>query len=274
MTQPITFKQASGWTAAVLALSLVQACASGGPPANPADPLEPFNRGVFNFNEGLDRIVLKPVATVYRDVTPSPVRTGVSNFFENLSDAWSFVNNVLQGKAVEATDTLFRFTTNTFWGLGGIFDVASEMKIPKHKEDFGQTLGTWGLASGPYLVLPVLGSSSVRDTAGLVVDWQGNLVGQLDSVPARNSLTGLNLVDTRASLLEAGNVLDQAALDKYAFARDFYLQRRRSLIGNGDATKGTEPEERFDLPEAGPAGPAVAAPAVPALPALPASGSR
>ena len=250
MTKLISLKKSPAWVAAALALALLQGCASG-PQANPADPLEPFNRSVYNFNEGLDRAVLKPVATAYQNVTPAPVRTGVTNFFENLSDAWSFVNNVLQAQPVEAADTFFRFTTNTFWGLGGIFDVASEMKIPKHKEDFGQTLGTWGVGAGPYVVLPLFGPSTVRDSAGLVVDLQGNLLSQANNVPARNSLTGLRLVDTRANLLSAGNLLDQAALDKYAFTRDAYLQRRQSLIGGNEQR--TEPEERFDLPEAAPA---------------------
>ncbi|MEO6320805.1 MAG: VacJ family lipoprotein [Polaromonas sp.] len=260
MTKSITLKPASGWAAAALALALLQGCASG-PTANPADPLEPFNRSVFNFNEGLDRAVLKPVATAYQNVTPQPVRTGVTNFFENISDAWSFVNNVLQARPVEAMDSLFRFTTNTLWGVGGIFDVASALQIAKHKEDFGQTLGTWGVASGPYVVLPLLGPSTVRDTAGLVVDLQGNLVSRADNVPARNSLTGLRLVDTRASLLDASTVLEQAALDKYTFTRDFYLQRRRSLLGHDGVEKHVEPEERYDLPEAAPASGAPTAPA-------------
>ena len=255
MTTTTTLKKFSPWAVAALAIALLQGCASG-PQANPADPLEPFNRSVYRFNEGLDRAVLKPVATAYQNVTPSPVRTGVTNFFENLSDAWSFVNNVLQAKPAEAADTLFRFTTNTLWGVGGIFDVASDLKIAKHKEDFGQTLGVWGLAPGPYLVLPLFGPSSARDSAGLLVDRQGSLLSQTDSIAARNSLTGLSLVDTRANLLEAGNLLDQAALDKYAFIRDAYLQRRQSLVGTGDAgAAGKAPEERFDLPEPAPAGP-------------------
>ena len=250
MKPSIHFKKVSGWAATILAIALLQGCATG-PQANPADPLEPFNRGVYSFNEGLDRAVLKPVATAYQNITPSPVRTGVTNFFENISDVWSMVNNVLQAKPAEAADSLFRVTTNTLWGVGGIFDVATELKIPKHKEDFGQTLGTWGLASGPYVVLPVFGPSSVRDTAGLAVDMQGDLVSQSSQVPVRNSLKALDLVDTRASLLDAGNLLDQAALDKYAFTRDAYLQRRKSLIGGNERT---EPEERFDLPETSPAG--------------------
>ena len=251
MKQAISLKKTSCWATAALAIVLLQGCATG-PQANPADPLEPLNRGVYSFNEGLDRTVLKPVATAYQNVTPSPVRTGVTNFFENISDAWSMVNNVLQGKPAEAVDSLFRVTTNTFWGVGGIFDVATELKIPKHKEDFGQTLGTWGVASGPYLVLPLFGPSSVRDTAGRVVDMQGDLVAQSGSVPARNSLKTLDLVDTRANLLRASELLEQAALDKYAFTRDVYLQRRKSLIGGNERT---EPEERFDLPEAPAAAP-------------------
>ena len=250
MKPSIHLKKVSGWAATILAIALLQGCATG-PQANPADPLEPFNRGVYSFNEGLDRAVLKPVATAYQNITPSPVRTGVTNFFENISDVWSLVNNVLQGKPTEAADSLFRVTTNTLWGVGGIFDVATELKIPKHKEDFGQTLGTWGLASGPYVVLPLFGPSSVRDTAGLAVDMQGDLVSQSNNVPARNSLKTLDLVDTRANLLRAGDLLDQAALDKYAFTRDAYLQRRKSLIGGNERT---EPEERFDLPEVPPAG--------------------
>ena len=250
MKPSIPLKKATGWATATVALALLQGCATG-PQANPTDPLEPFNRSVYSFNEGLDRAVLKPVATAYQNITPSPVRTGVTNFFENISDVWSMVNNVLQAKPAQAADSLFRVTTNTLWGVGGIFDVATELKIPKHKEDFGQTLGTWGLGSGPYVVLPLFGPSSMRDTAGLVVDMQGDLVSQSGNVPARNSLKTLNLVDTRASLLRAGDLLDQAALDKYAFTRDAYLQRRKSLIGGNERT---EPEERFDLPETPPAG--------------------
>ena len=272
MIPTFAVKKLSSLSAVVLVCGLVQGCASG-PQANPADPLEPLNRSVYSFNEGLDRAVLKPVATAYQNVTPSPVRTGVTNFFENLSDAWSFVNNVLQAKPVEAADSLFRFTTNTFWGLGGVLDVASDLKIPKHKEDFGQTLGTWGLSSGPYLVLPLFGPSSVRDSAGLLVDRQGSLLSQTNDIGARNSLTGLNLIDTRANLLEAGNLLDQAALDKYAFVRDAYLQRRQSQVGAGESNASPErsvPEERFDLPESAPAGSS----AVPVAPATSASSPK
>ncbi|MEP6966159.1 MAG: VacJ family lipoprotein [Polaromonas sp.] len=256
------FKYFPSWAAAALALALLQGCASApqGYVADPADPLESFNRTVFNFNEGLDRAVLKPVATGYRNITPAPVRTGITSFFENISDMWSFFNNLMQGEPVEAADTFFRVTVNTFWGLGGIFDVASDMKIARHKEDFGQTLGVWGVGPGPYLVLPVMGPSTFRDALGLVVDAQGNLVTSVSNVPSRNSLTGLRLVNTRANLLNAGNLLDQAALDKYTFTRDIYLQRRGDLSGDDKAPS----EERFDLPADDPANRALTAPAAPA----------
>ena len=245
MNLKITTKRTSLLASAALALALLQGCASG-PGASRDDPFEPFNRSVFRFNEGLDRVVLKPVATAYRDVAPEPIRNSVTNFFENVSDLWSAANNVLQGKPREGVDSLARFGVNTFLGVGGLFDIAgNKLKIPKHKEDFGQTLGTWGMDTGPYLVLPLLGSSSVRDTIGLVVDAKGNLVTQASNVPVRNSLTGLRLVDTRANLLEAGNLVDAAALDKYTFSRDVYLHRRQSLIRE----ELPPAEERFDLPE-------------------------
>ena len=209
-----------------------------------ADPFEGFNRAVFNFNDGLDRAVVKPVATAYRDVTPEPIRRGVTNVFSNINDIVSLFNNAFQLKGVETSDTLFRVTVNTFWGIGGIFDVAGEMRIPKHSEDFGQTLGHWGVPSGPYLVVPLLGSSSVRDATGSLVDAQADLVSQASNVSARNSLTVLRGVSTRSRFLGVGEVLEEAALDKYSFAREIYLQRRKALIG-----KEVEAEERFDLPE-------------------------
>lgn len=249
MTMRITMKTTLQRTAALLLLALLQACASG-PNAHKEDPLEPLNRTIFNFNEGLDRAVLKPVATAYRDVTPAPVRLGVTSFFGNISDAWSMVNSVLQGQPAEAMDSFFRVTTNTLWGVGGIFDVASLMEIPKHREDFGKTLGVWGFAPGPYLVLPLLGPSSVRDAAGTVVDAKGGVLGRIEDVPVRNSLVGLRLLDTRTNLLGLSGALDRAALDKYTFTRDIYLQRRQSQLGQEEQ----EVEERYDLPEVVPAG--------------------
>jgi phospholipid-binding lipoprotein MlaA len=223
-----------------LVLLTLAGCASG-PAANPRDPLEPFNRGVYQFNDVVDRAVIKPVATAYRDVLPSPIRNGVNNFFNNLQDAWSFVNNSLQLKGEAAGNSLVRFGVNTVFGLGGVLDIASEMRIERHTEDFGQTLGYWGVGAGPYLVLPLLGPSTVRDTVALPVDVQGNLVSGINDVPARNSATVLNLLDRRSRLLEATDLLDQVALDPYTFTRDAFLQRRQNAVYDGNPPDDVEP---------------------------------
>ena len=212
---------------------VISGCATG-PQANPRDPLEPLNRTVYGFNEVVDNAVLKPVATVYTKVTPTLVRTGVTNFFSNLTEVWSTANNALQFKGREAVESWMRFSINTVFGLGGIFDLATDMGLERHKEDFGQTLGSWGVPSGPYLVLPLLGSSTVRDTAALPLDMQGNALNAVPHSGDRDRLTGLNLVNTRANLLRASAVLDDAALDKYTFSRDFYLQARRSEVYDGN----------------------------------------
>ncbi len=229
-----------------LVLAVLQGCAMS-PNANPRDPWEPFNRSVYNFNEGLDQAVIKPVATGYQNVTPKIMRTGVSNFFENIGDVWSLVNNVFQLKPAQSVETLFRVGVNTTIGIFGLIDVATELKLEKHKEDFGQTLGYWGMPTGPYVVLPLFGPSSLRDSLALPVDAKGNLVNSLNDVALRNSLITLRLVDLRASLLSAGRLLDAAALDKYSFTRDAYLQRRRGQIfgPNNDVILD---EERYDLP--------------------------
>lgn len=221
---------------------LLTACATG-PNANPADPLEPFNRSVYKFNDAVDRTVLKPVATAYRDVTPSMVQKGVDNFFGNLQDAWSFVNNVLQFKGEAAADSFFRVGVNTLMGLGGILDVASEMRIERHTEDFGQTLGHWGVGPGPYIVLPILGPSTLRDAVAFPVDVKGDAVAQVEDVAVRNSMLGLRLVDQRAGLLKAGDVLEEVALDKYTFMRDAFLQRRRNDVYDGSPPEEAMPEE-------------------------------
>jgi len=217
---------------AAAALVLAAGCATG-PQANPADPFEGYNRGMARFNDGVDDAVLKPTATAYQAVTPQPVRTGVTNVFANLGDLWSSVNNLLQLRGEAALDSFVRFNVNTVFGIGGLFDVASEAGIQRHKSDFGLTLARWGVPSGPYLVLPLLGPSTVRDTAALPVDWQGDLVTQIGHVPTRNSLYGFRAVNTRANLLNAGSVLDSAALDKYSFTRDVYLQLRAQQAGQG-----------------------------------------
>jgi phospholipid-binding lipoprotein MlaA len=219
------------FTGAIVAFLLLNltGCATG-PNANPADPLEPFNRRVASLNEGVDNAVLKPVATAYRTVTPSPVRTGVSNVFGNLRDVWSTVNTALQLRPQATLENTMRVAVNTFLGLGGVLDIASEAGIERHQEDFGKTLGRWGVGAGPYVVLPLLGSSTLRDTTALPVDNYGNLIPRIDHVPTRNAATALNVVNTRADFLRLGALVDDVALDKYSFVRDAYLQRRAASI--------------------------------------------
>lgn len=238
-------------TVMMLAAALGTAGCATAPGANPRDPLEPMNRGVHQFNETVDAAVLKPVATVYNTVVPRLVRTGVGNFFGNLGDAWSFVNNVLQFKGAAAADSFFRVNVNTFMGLAGLLDIASEMGIEQHREDFGQTLGYWGVPPGPYLVLPLLGPSTLRDTAALRADTLGNPVWGVDHVPTRNSMVVLDIVDRRAGLLRAGQLLEEAALDKYSFTRDAFLQKRRNDVYDG-APPDDDEADGGDLPPATP----------------------
>ena len=237
------------WAVTAAALAIVAGCATG-PNANPVDPFEPFNRGVTRFNDTVDNAVLVPVATAYQRVLPSMVRSGVDNFFNNLGDVWNLANNVAQLKLQGSAETFMRLNVNTFFGLGGLLDVATEAGIPRHEEDFGQTLGYWGVGAGPYVVLPLLGPSTLRDTAALPVDRLGDPVSQMNDVAWRNSLTVLHAVDTRSQYLRAGRLLGEAALDKYSFTRDAFLQRRRSQVydgnppddgaGNSPAEDGTE----------------------------------
>ncbi|MES2533781.1 MAG: VacJ family lipoprotein [Pseudomonadota bacterium] len=232
ITYTTAVKTALRWGCATVALALVTACATG-PNANPADPLEPFNRGVYRFNDAVDTAVLVPVATAYNRVLPSPVRTGVHNFFSNLTEVWSFVNSVLQLRAQDSAETFMRFNVNTLFGLGGILDVATELGIDRHQEDFGQTLGYWGVGSGPFVMLPLLGPSTLRDTVALPVDVQGGLLSEINDVGVRNSLYVLRIVDARARYLRATSLIGDAALDKYSFTRDAYLQRRAAEVNNG-----------------------------------------
>ncbi|MCW5223239.1 MlaA family lipoprotein [Verminephrobacter aporrectodeae] len=234
-----------------LSTALLTGCATVANP-DPRDPLESYNRGMTTFNEHVDTLLLRPVATAYREAVPAPVRTGVSNFFANVGDLWSFVNNVLQGRGEAAGNSFIRFNVNTFLGLGGVLDIASEMGIDRYRQDFGLTLGRWGVGTGPYLVLPLLGPSTVRDAFALPVDTQGNLLNHVDPLSARNSLYALRVVDLRSNLLRASSVLDSAALDKYSFMRDVFLQVR-SQAGEAnnpdedeeDTNEGVLPEEPF-----------------------------
>lgn len=237
-------------TLAVLAVAvpLLGGCATtlndvrGGPGAK-LDPWENWNRKVFAFNEGLDEYVLKPVATVYADVVPQPVRRGVDNFFGNFADAWSAVNNFLQGKGTAGVYDIVRVGTNTVFGLLGVLDVATEMGVEKTREDFGQTLGVWGMGTGAYIVWPLLGPSSVRDSIALPLDTAATPAVAFNDGGARYSLTALQIINTRANLLGATRVLDDIALDKYNFLRDAYLQRRRSLVFDGNDPPQEDPTE-------------------------------
>lgn len=206
--------------------SVMMVGCAGTPATHPQDPYEGYNRSMTKFNDAVDDAVFKPVATAYETITPSPVRTGVTNFFGNLSDLWSMVNHALQGNGEKTYNHMVRFTTNTVLGLGGLLDIATEMQVARDKQDFGLTLAHWGVQPGPYLVLPLLGPSTVRDTLALPADWWGHPMDGMHPVSHRNTLMGLRLVNTRANLLNASEVLDAVSLDRYALMRDFYLKQR------------------------------------------------
>lgn len=250
--------------AAALALALA-GCATTGA-TNPRDPWEGVNRHTHNFNEGLDRVVLKPVATLYREKVPPLVRTGGANFFGNMSDAWSAVNSLLQFRLQDAGENLARVQLNTMFGVFGIFDVASDLNIERHREDFGQTLGRWGVPAGPYLVLPLLGPSTVRDALVLPIEWRGDLVRQIDPTNVRHLVMATRIVNQRSNLLRLGTVVEEAALDRYTFTRDAYLQRRRAEVDDvredkGDGAVPPTPVESRPAPAAAPGAPAARPPA-------------
>ena len=224
---------------ALLAIAFaLSGCATNG---DPRDPLEPLNRGIYKFNDTVDKAVIKPVAQGYKAVLPNPIRTGVTNFFSNINDVFVAVNNVLQFKLNDAVSDVGRIIANTTFGVGGIFDVASNWGMEKHNEDFGQTLGYWGIGDGPFLMLPILGPSNVRDTVGLVAYFELDPVLRLHNIPERNSLSTLRFVNTRARMLDAEKVLDEAALDPYTFLRDAYIQHRRN-----DVYDGNPPREKLE----------------------------
>jgi phospholipid-binding lipoprotein MlaA len=217
-------------------------CASipAGSERSPDDPWEPFNRSVFSFNESLDDYLLKPITKGYRFILPKPAQQGIDNFFGNYRDIYTSANNLLQGNLSMAFSDLMRVVVNTIFGLGGLFDVATPGGLEKHKADFGQTFGVWGIPSGPYVVLPFFGPSNVRDTLGTAVDLETDyLFRMLPNVALRNSLTALRVVNARNNYYEAGDLLEGAALDKYTFTRDAYIQRRQYQIDQ--AKEGKEP---------------------------------
>ena len=221
------------WLLAVVALAMTSACATPGEERDPRDPFEGFNRGVYRFNDTFDEYVATPVARAYVSVLHQEIRTRVGNFFANVQDIFIGVNNFLQGKFEDGVNDWARFAFNSTFGLLGIHDVASDMGLEKHNEDFGQSFGRWGAGPGPYLILPFLGSSTVRDGLGTAVDYYAAPLGEVRPINLRNTLYGVYLVDTRAQLLDASRLLEEAALDRYVFQRDAYLQRRRSLIYDG-----------------------------------------
>jgi phospholipid-binding lipoprotein MlaA len=211
--------------------------------ADARDPWEPMNRSVFEFNQVVDKVAIKPVAQAYEQVVPGLVRTGVSNFLGNLSDVWTLANSAMQLKGQAATETFMRVTVNTFLGLGGVLDVATEMRLEKRKEDFGQTLGYWGVKPGPYIVLPLLGPSTLRDTVALPLDMKGDASQQFSDEATRNALTVTRVVDVRSRLLQTVDVVMAASLDPYSFVRDGYLQKRQNDIHDGN------PPSKFDYNE-------------------------
>jgi phospholipid-binding lipoprotein MlaA len=218
----------------LISVIFVSGCATVSGPKDERDPLEGVNRAIYEFNDGVDRAILKPVAQGYNKIMPGPVDKGVTNFFANLDDVITAVNNLLQFKLKRSGSDAARVLVNSTIGLLGFIDVASSMGLDKHNEDFGQTLGYWGVGNGPYLVLPFLGPSTLRDTAGLFVDDAlFNPLFYIDHVPTRNSLIGVKIVDTRAALLGASNVLEEAALDKYDFHKESYFQKRDYDINDG-----------------------------------------
>lgn len=238
---------------AVLALlAFLAGCATVPPNAgqDPRDPLESLNRQVFEFNEGLDKVVLKPLAQVYGAVLPVPVQECFSNGFSNLREPSNALNNLLQGKGSEAVSDVCRFAINTTVGLLGCFDVATRMGLEKHREDFGQTLGVWGVGNGPFLVLPLFGPSTIRDTAGIGVETVLDVNFWINNVSVRNTIFGVRTVSFRHELLKADDLISGAALDKYTFIRDGYLQRRRNLVYDGNPPREKDPDDEEDEPKA------------------------
>lgn len=254
-----------------LALALVAATFSQGcATAQNRDPIEPWNRKVFAFNESLDANVLRPVAEGYVNVTPEPVRLGVRNFFNNLRDVWSVVNLFLQGRLADGAQGVMRVSMNTTFGLAGLIDIATPMRLERPNEDLGQTLGVWGVKPGAYIVWPLLGPSTVRDSFNIVPEAYFSGSALTNSTSDAAALTTLSVVSLRASLLGASGLLDDVALDKYAFTRDAYLQRRQNLIYEGDPPE-EEPLDDDPLEAEPPAaGPLSSEPQATAEPVLPA----
>ncbi|KVD30454.1 VacJ family lipoprotein [Burkholderia ubonensis] len=261
---------------AVAAAAALSGCATVQTPTK-GDPLEGFNRTMYKFNDTVDTYALKPVAKGYQYVVPQPVRDSVTNFFSNIGDVYIAANNLVQLRIADGVGDIMRVVINTVFGVGGLFDVATIAKLPKHTADFGVTMGRYGMPAGPYLVLPLLGPSTVRDAAGLGVDYLGNPLTYVKPDGVSYGLFGLNLVNTRSNLLGAGDVLEAAAIDKYSFVRNAYLQRRQMLISNarGEAGGSSDSEAlpKYDLPDDGAAAAAGASGAAAPAPGSEAAGA-
>jgi phospholipid-binding lipoprotein MlaA len=242
-------RQFAARLAGLAVLGTLGACATG-PDRNPADPLEPLNRVTYRFNDALDRHVAKPVARGYNRVVPQPLRTGVDNFFANLGDVTVMLNDLLQGRFKDGMGDFTRLALNSTFGIGGLLDIATPAGLAKHDQDFGLTLGHYGVPSGPYLVLPLFGPSTFRDAAGFGVDQYGNAVNYAQPA-ARNSLWVTDFISTRARYLNATNLLEEAALDKYLFVRDAYLGRRRYQLSEGKQEALPNYDEQPNAPDAG-----------------------
>ncbi|HSN40684.1 MAG TPA: VacJ family lipoprotein [Burkholderiales bacterium] len=233
----------------LISLALLGGCASTG---TPQDPFEPINRGIYHFNDTVDHVLLKPAAELYHDILPQFVRTGVSNFFSNINDVLIALNDLLQGKVQDAASDVGRVLVNTTVGVLGVMDVATDMGLEKHDEDFGQTLGRWGVGDGPYLVLPFFGPSNLRDGLARIVDYRTDPITYVDPSRDRNQLWAARIINRRSELLDTSTLMETAALDPYEFLRDAYLQRRRNLIYDGnpppepDNGNATRPEPRSD----------------------------
>jgi phospholipid-binding lipoprotein MlaA len=230
-------------------LLVLAGCASVNGPTEPHDPYEGWNRSVYKFNDAVDKAVARPVAQAYEDYTPHVVNAGISNFFSNLDDVLVLTNDLLQAKFRQAASDGGRLLWNSTVGLFGLIDVATAIDLPKHDEDFGQTLGYWGVEPGPYLILPLVGPSDVRDGIGTVGYWYADPLNEVDDYRTYWAAATVRAVDRRAELLGASRVLEQAALDPYVFTREAYFQMRRSKVYDGKPPKEAQPdpfEEEFD----------------------------
>lgn len=259
--------------AVMVAVAMLAGCATVTTPTK-GDPFESYNRTMFTINDKIDQIALKPIAKGYVYVTPQPVRDSVTNFFGNIGDIYTAANNLVQLKIADGVSDIMRVVMNSIFGVAGLFDVASVAGLPKHTQDFGLTLGHYGVPAGPYVVLPLLGPSTVRDTAGTVVDYFGSVTSYVEPAWFRTTLFGVQLINTRANLLGAGDVLSGAALDKYSFVRNAYLQRRQYLLGgDSSASDSSDSLPKYDDVGAAPAPSTTAAPAVAASGSEAASGA-